>query len=809
MNRREFLQRSTALAGAAYIGSPAFSQKALTLGEPNLVIGIVSDIHLRGTDTAATFQHTLEYFRSLRVDGVIIAGDMADQGLEPQLKVVADTWFKVFPEDTGLDGKHTEKLFIYGNHDMEGYTWGSTISSVGAETANAQGIGKSPATIWKKYFREDYSSIWFKTIKGYHFIGAHWHTGNIPGLSTLMQQHAGELETEKPFFYIQHPHLRNTCNGPWAWGQDDGTVTRLMSKYPNAVAFSGHSHSPLTDDRDLWQGEFTSIGTASLKYLYPMPARENTYQDDSNIKPVYQMPNMDCSQGRQGMVMRVYDDCITFERREFVHDQQLGEDWFLPWPISGREPLTFENRGKVAPIPQFPKGAKATVTQANGRNRNGTQTQQVTVHFPNVLKKDTGVRAFDFEVQVEWEWLDARFISATKRVFSPGSLFGEAQDEGEVTCVFALSELPKDRNYRFVVRPCECFGGKGEPIYTDWIVGGQIPNSATSELKLDKQFYKTGAAITATFKDAPVGTEAWVGIYAAGKTPGPNDKSYAYKYTEVKDGSLTFNVSATGEYFAVLFKDGGYSECSERIQFFVLNRDYDPAAFSMKTNKTVYNVGDSIRVTLASAPALSKDWVGIYANGLVPKDVKCPSYLYNTRTSGTITLNTSGTTNWTAPLPEGVYFIGYFMADGYTEPFDRKYVVIGKPATLRASKNTLTTEESAQLTFGSLPAHFTCQLCHQGEGETVWTPLQDLTGTSGSISVEKLAKGKHSYAVCIDGMPVSATATLTVEEDEETATAAIPAAAVGAGAIYDISGRKLAKAPATGLFIQDGHKMMK
>lgn len=123
MNRREFLQRSTALAGAAYLGTPALAERLATMGEPNLVIGIVSDIHLRGTDTAGTFIHTLEYFRDLKVDGVIIAGDMADQGLIPQLEVVANAWFQVFPDNKGLNGKETVQLFIYGNHDKEAYTW--------------------------------------------------------------------------------------------------------------------------------------------------------------------------------------------------------------------------------------------------------------------------------------------------------------------------------------------------------------------------------------------------------------------------------------------------------------------------------------------------------------------------------------------------------------------------------------------------------------------------------------------------------------------------------------------------------------
>lgn len=676
MNRREFLQRSTVLAGAAYLGTPALAETIATLGEPNLVIGIVSDIHLRGADTAATFIHTLEYFRSLKVDGVIIAGDMADQGLLPQLQVVANAWFQVFPDNKGLDGKETVQLFIYGNHDMEAYTWGGTISSVGAETAQAQGIGRQAATAWKRCFKEDYQPIWMKTIKGYHFIGAHWENQNhISGLAGFLEEHNAELTADgKPFFYIQHPHPKDTCNCAWAWGRDDGTVTRLLSKYPNAIAFSGHSHSPLDDDRDLWQGSFTSIGTSSLKYLYPMPARENTYQDDWSAKPPSQMPKMDPSDGRQGMVMRVYDDAITFEKREFVYDELIGEPWYLSWPISTKEPLSFENRAKTAAVPQFPAGTKATVTAGKGSDRYGTQQKQVTVHFPTVLKKNAGVRAFDYEVQVEYDWLDVRNVCATKRVFSPKCYLGENKEEGEVVCVFGEGELPKDFAYRFAIRPCNCFGAKGNPIYSDWIDSSFA--MFTSSLSLNKQFYRTGETIRATFSSVPVGTEAWLGIYAKGKKPGSNDKADTYKYTEVAAGTLSLSLTEPGEYFAVLFQDGGYTECSPRIPLFVLSRTYNPDNFSMQTDKSVYNVSDAIVVTLANAPMLSNDWIGIYRADIVPKDAICPTWLYNNKVNGSLTLNVSGTKNWTAPLPEGDYFVGYFMADGYEEPFPRQYFSI-------------------------------------------------------------------------------------------------------------------------------------
>ena len=49
-----------------------------------------------------------------------------------------------------------------------------------------------------------------------------------------------------------------------AWGHDKGIATKTLSNYPNAIAFSGHSHYSLTDERSIWQGAFTSIGQSSL-----------------------------------------------------------------------------------------------------------------------------------------------------------------------------------------------------------------------------------------------------------------------------------------------------------------------------------------------------------------------------------------------------------------------------------------------------------------------------------------------------------------------------------------------------------------
>lgn len=463
------------LAGAVCLDLPTFASKVSVLGQPNLRIGVLSDIHVENESTQKVFIHALEYFREQDVDGVIMAGDLADHGQESELKMVADAWYKVFPKDTGLKKKHVEKLFVYGNHDIDGHNWvhdrnkekGMTDAQIEAEA-----IGMHPDKTWKKLFHEKYAPVWLKNVKGYYFIGGHWHPGNMPGLEEILTANRDKLVSDKPFFYIQHPHPRNSCNGPWVWGMDDGSVTQLLSQYRNAVAFSGHSHSPLNDDRDLWQGAFTSIGTSSLSYLCPKGGRENSVVDGERNKIPAQMPAISTGNCKQGMVMQIYDDCITIERREFVYDQSLGDNWIIPLPLGKDETMTDAYRAKTAKIPQFAKGDAVTVTRAEGKDRYGVVQKQVTVHFPSVLKKRTGVRAFDYEIQVEGrhpQVTDVVKVYLTKRVFSPGSMLGEAQDENEVICVFGEGELPEFQDIRFVVRPCECFGKKGEPIYTEWM----------------------------------------------------------------------------------------------------------------------------------------------------------------------------------------------------------------------------------------------------------------------------------------------------------------------------------------------------
>ena len=462
--RRQFLRGSFA-ASATLGATPLLHAVAGTFSslKPNLKVGILSDIHIHFehlTESIAPLRRAFEYFRDNGADAVLIAGDMADTSRIVELEAVGQTWREVFPNNKAPDGRRVEKLFLYGNHDAR-WTW--------PKNAGSDLIASDRAAVWEKCFDEPYKPIYAKVVKGYTFICLHWpvpiHDQAVStGLAEMMKGLGPKLRGTKPFFFAQHPHLKDTCSGPWAWGHDDGESTKILSAYPNAVAFSGHSHYPLTDERVLWQGAFTSVGTSSLKYsstdfLY----RENMPKGASKDPRPQRMPSLQTDDGKQGMLMSVYDDCLVLERREFVYGKSLGDDWVIPIPApaAGASPLDFAKRAAKRSAPEFAAGAKVMV-EADAKNKKWIVT------FPGALPRQK-CRAFEYEVTAYATGDDVEFVAAQRRVLAKDYYLPAAAIPPRGECHFAWCDLPGTLQLRFEVRPLECFGKKGQPIYSGTI----------------------------------------------------------------------------------------------------------------------------------------------------------------------------------------------------------------------------------------------------------------------------------------------------------------------------------------------------
>lgn len=484
MDRREFLGLGTCFAACSALGG----KQGATIGKGSVraTFGVLSDVHVRNAISAEkNLLPALTWFRGNAVDGVVCCGDMTDTGFRNQLEAFAAVWHQVFPDGRGANGKKVEKLFVYGNHDIDGFKYGKFDSALVAK--DAIGLENRRKTFYEDLFHEKWEPLWLKKVNGYAFVGLNYgHTADtmwnsngrwsgVYDLEAFLAEHREELPSDKPFFYLQHIHPAGTCLSPWTWLVDNGQSTKVLSKWPNAVAISGHSHHILTNDQSVWRGAFTSINAGSTQCgnLDLTGGRENSHfyvigknTEDSGE----QMPSQEgTGDASHAMIMRIYDDGIVLVRRELTRGESLGPDLKIPWPP---QPADYAQRGRETPVPSFAPDATVSINRGTGRNRAGQETEQLTVTFPTAVAD--GIRAYDYEVRAEVRDCDVEYVWRAKRVFSPQVQYGVKSDGQPVTCVFALDELPRpyanstQRQLRFAVQPCNAYGGKGAAITSAW-----------------------------------------------------------------------------------------------------------------------------------------------------------------------------------------------------------------------------------------------------------------------------------------------------------------------------------------------------
>lgn len=504
-----FATRRTFIGGLVSAGAFAECRGALTQtgDRPRLRFGVVSDVHVRlakgghslapgyGTDTLET---AFAWFRDNGADAVVIAGDMADCGMAGELKVVADVWFRVFPDDHAPDGRKVERVFVCGNHDVGGMDNGRRVFQ-NAEERRRESIATDIAKAWDVCFHEEYSPFFVKSVKGFDFFCAHWRPGaqtngyrekGCAGCGDTFRDLMAKCDPAHPFFYIQHPHPRGTVYGKCAWGADDGEASRLLSAFPQAVALSGHSHEPLTNDLAIWRGAFTSVATGSLRSITANPIRNiahapgyengkcNCYlpglrwskwasqvakYDAPKIMP-NEMPRTDI---RVGQLVSVYEDRIVFAKREFVSGLSLGDDWIVELPARER---TFAVRAAAAKPAEFPTGSTLRVRRTTAKTRgmepwNGLEVRKedvavLSLSFPAAT---AGGTVAEYGISAEnavGERYETRICAVGGLYPKPHEMFGK-----NVVATIRVDALP-DGAERVVVTPFDSFGNKGRAIST-------------------------------------------------------------------------------------------------------------------------------------------------------------------------------------------------------------------------------------------------------------------------------------------------------------------------------------------------------
>ena len=444
----------------------------------DLQIGVLSDTHVHlepGDDPAkdgsvARFRRALEYFRERKVDGVLVCGDLTDQGLDIELKAVADTWFAVFPDGRLPDGSPVANLMHYGDHDAETRFWNprkerhlEACARLGVTPVRSLSVDENRKTCWEAFFHEVWLPIQVKRVKGRVFVLAHFMretAGWNEGLAETLAS-AG-VASDEPFFFSQHRPFKGTAFAKW--GPDSGRNEQALQQYPNAVAFFGHTHYTLTDDRTVLQRGYTAINAGALKNQAVDRHHENGLLIPWIKEDVNRDLDMPCvpeetSQG--GMIMRVSGDRIVLERRDFVTGLSLGPDLSFAVDVSARrrgDDRASEEKPKgLAPL--FPKGAAVRLSRTSAVSRRKRTFEALRLEFPIAKSVGGHPRAHDYRVCA---WTEDGRLVKERFVFSPAANRPESCDKGPVVCLFDVRDL--DGAVRFTVEARSCWGRLGAPL---------------------------------------------------------------------------------------------------------------------------------------------------------------------------------------------------------------------------------------------------------------------------------------------------------------------------------------------------------
>ncbi len=470
----EMIRRRTFLgAGAAAIGGAAFGNVGACVGRRRLLrFGVASDVHVsdvpgRAPEQLFFLEKTLRWFDRQGVEAVIFPGDLIDTGLISEYEKVAAVWNKVFPSGRGSDGRPVEHVIVTGNHEIA--VWPGRWKGISEEEQGRIRFDRHEDETMRRLFGEPYEPVFMRTIKGVAFVAAQYHTSRPP-VAAFLAAHAGEIPPDRPFFYVQHAHPQQTCYGDEAreaW--DGGLAVKALSRFPMAVALTGHSHNPLTDGRSVWQGMFTSIGcgcllgAGSLYHNY-----DNSLAGYFKEYAAHRMARVhgtaEYNAGRGCLLIDVFHDGIACRRWSPFFDEDLGPDWVVPVPASQDGPFKFTGRSTAGKPLKFAESAKVSVRvcenapQKIGPRLKGRQC--VSVRFPAAVGNG-GNRVFGYDVSAA---VDGKEV-VRSRIISTGHGLPPSRLAGiEEECLFGRDELPTGAKVVFTVIPHDCYGTIGESL---------------------------------------------------------------------------------------------------------------------------------------------------------------------------------------------------------------------------------------------------------------------------------------------------------------------------------------------------------
>ena len=278
--------------------------------KPNLKLSfsVLSDIH----SGEIKLDYAIKDLHSInpRMDAMVLNGDTVDQGLDEQYGVISRclTLDKPF-----LPGRVIKTI---GNHEFYNYKKGvNTPKDVEAFVSRFLAFSNE---------KKVYYDTW---INDYHFICLGSEKCYTPELGTvrayisteqqkwLEEKLSEKYKPKKPIFIFLHQPINETVMGKNIGSNNvkAAQMSAILSKYPEAILFTSHTHYSLDLPGSFIQKGFSIMNTGSVQE----PLKPDGHGGDRRIG------------GSQGLYVEVYEDKVIIRGREFSKKDWIDKAYFI------------------------------------------------------------------------------------------------------------------------------------------------------------------------------------------------------------------------------------------------------------------------------------------------------------------------------------------------------------------------------------------------------------------------------------------------------------------------------------------------
>ena len=262
------------------------SEKTNTFDENNIVLsfGAISDTHAYSTDHGNNVKYpnalqTLNEISGGKLDLIAIAGDMVNINNTSQ-------------SQDKIDARAKAEMAMFSMLTKQNTEWMIDPTNVIATTGNhdqRSEYAKQPA-LYSTYLGPEYYEKDFETnlsagyrhavYNGYHFIILDadvidpYHYGEFkPSVLNWLDKRLEVITEQSPdkyVFIITHAGVNETSYGtedayqPGSNRWTSETLGAVVEKYPQVIIFTGHTHTPIFDERSIAQSGFTAVNCGAV-----------------------------------------------------------------------------------------------------------------------------------------------------------------------------------------------------------------------------------------------------------------------------------------------------------------------------------------------------------------------------------------------------------------------------------------------------------------------------------------------------------------------------------------------------------------